>query len=114
MTILRRLAAFVVGGRAALLGPATLMFDVAPGTCSVFDDARGVQIRCLAGRLWLTHEGQYEDIELRPGDIAQIGFEGKTLVLATESARFAAHGAWRPASPGTAASLSAAIEGLPA
>lgn len=109
MTILIRLATLVFPSHAPL-GLATLTFDAAAGTCSVFDGARGVQVRCLAGCLWVTQEGQYQDIELHRGGATQITCDGKTLVTTIKPARFAVHGAWRTG-PGRGPALATPVTG---
>ena len=51
---------------------------------SLDGDARGVEVRCLAGTLWLTQIGQ--DHILRRGDTLQISRAGKVVVTAFSAA----------------------------
>lgn len=50
-------------------------------------DAAGVGITCLAGRLWITQEGDGRDFVLGPGQSLRIARAGLTLVSAIESSR---------------------------
>jgi len=47
-------------------------------------DAAGVVLTSLAGRVWLTMEGDTRDIDLRPGVAYTIERDGLTLVSALE------------------------------
>ncbi|MBI2311292.1 MAG: DUF2917 domain-containing protein [Betaproteobacteria bacterium] len=51
------------------------------------DGARGVTLRCLSGRLWITEEGGGGDVFLAAGEFHRIGHGGVTLIEALEPAQ---------------------------
>ncbi|HLA36393.1 MAG TPA: DUF2917 domain-containing protein [Rhodocyclaceae bacterium] len=66
--------------------------------------AKGVWIECLAGRIWLTVEGNVGDIVLAPGEFYRVENNGLTLVeglpqgaarLLTETAATPRATSWR-------------------
>lgn len=48
----------------------------------VLEDALGTQVSCLRGALWLTQEGQEDDVVLESGDSIALSSNGVTLVTA--------------------------------
>lgn len=64
-------------------------FDLAlaPGELLRLDAAHAVEVRCDAGRLWITEEAQPRDVWLRAGERATLAGCGVTLVEATEASR---------------------------
>ncbi len=51
-------------------------------------DARGSLVLCLSGTLWLTQEGDLQDIVLEAGDEARIGHDGLSILSALGDSRF--------------------------
>jgi hypothetical protein len=49
--------------------------------------ARGTQVLCLEGELWVTQDGDREDYLVRPGETLAIATDGPAIVQATRSAR---------------------------
>ena len=45
-------------------------------------DAKGARVQCLSGALWITEEGQADDVVLREGRCLVVGHAGLTLILA--------------------------------
>ena len=48
--------------------------------------ARGVEVRALEGRVWLTEEGSPEDVFLGAGDAHTIGNNGRVVIQADRDA----------------------------
>ena len=46
------------------------------------ESGEGVQVRCEAGRLWITREEDAEDVWLRDGESALVDARGLTLIEA--------------------------------
>ncbi|MGH8618143.1 MAG: DUF2917 domain-containing protein [Burkholderiales bacterium] len=59
-------------------------------------DAAGAAVTCLAGRLWITQEGDARDFVLAPGESLRIARGGLTLVSAVESSRLSVTASRRP------------------
>ena len=53
------------------------------------DDARGTLVRCLAGSLWVTQDGDRDDHLLRVGESMRIERDGPTVVQAMTGSRLA-------------------------
>jgi len=48
-------------------------------------NAKGVQVACLCGTLWITQENSKTDVILTPGQCVVIGSPGLTLVTALKA-----------------------------
>ena len=64
-------------------------FDLAlaPGELLRLDAAHAVEVRCEAGRLWITEEAQARDVWLRAGERATVAGRGVAVVEAAEPSR---------------------------
>jgi hypothetical protein len=49
-------------------------------------DGRGMSMRCLAGSLWVTQDGDPRDIVLTPGETFTLDRDGLAIVYATADA----------------------------
>ena len=55
-------------------------------------DAKGTQICCQSGSLWVTQEGEIKDAVLAPGEALTIANAGLTLITALHSSALALTG----------------------
>jgi hypothetical protein len=64
------------------------------------EGARGLQVRCESGRLWITEEGRLEDVVLEAGQSTTLLLQGRALVRALAESRVAVErGNVQPAFP---------------
>lgn len=60
---------------------------LAPGAVLRLAPARGLEVACEAGHLWITEEGQPCDVWLAPGQRVRLVGEGVAVVEAKGEAR---------------------------
>lgn len=51
--------------------------------------ARGLRIRCMAGRIWVTIAGRFDDVFLGEGESMDVLHSGVTLLEALHASRIA-------------------------
>lgn len=81
----------------------TVIWELAPGEIRVFGEMRGVEVRCLDGRVWMTQYGDDRDVVLEAGRVFEPGLSSVVVISTTCGARIALHGvaaAPRPARRG--------------
>ena len=67
--------------------PRTGAIDMAAGELLRLEGARGMEVRCEAGHLWITEEAQPDDVWLAPGQRVRLAGDGLALVEAKQRAR---------------------------
>jgi hypothetical protein len=65
----------------------TLRIALAAGELLRLDSARGVEIECEAGRVWITEEDSPGDVWLGAGERVRLAGRGLALVEAQRSSR---------------------------
>lgn len=84
------LAAFFHRLQGTLFAPAHAQTDsthtLVKGKTMSLPDARAVQLHCLQGSLWLTHDGDCKDLVLEAGQSYQAERGSRLLVYALSSA----------------------------
>ena len=60
-----------------------------PGQVVTLDDARGVRIRATEGSVWVTYEGNQNDLIVGPGETLVVARNGRTVVQAMQATRVA-------------------------
>ena len=61
--------------------------DLPAGRLLRLEGARGLEVRCEAGHLWITEEAQPDDVWLAPGQRVRLVGDGLALVEAKQDAR---------------------------
>ena len=62
-----------------------------PGQILTIDDARGVHIRPVGAKVWVTEEGDCSDFVVNPGEEFVVSCKGRTVVQAIAEGRRAAY-----------------------
>lgn len=70
-------------------GGETMIRQLAPGECRVLKDMAGVEVRCLAGRVWLTQYGDDRDVVLEAGQVFEYLVSSVVVVSSSSGARVA-------------------------
>ena len=65
------------------------VLSLEPGQVVTLDDARGVRIRATGGTIWVTYEGNCNDLIVEPGRTLVIARNGRTVVQAMQPAHLA-------------------------
>ena len=65
------------------------VLSLQPGQVVTLDDAQGVRIRATCGSIWVTYEGNFNDLIVEPGRTLVIARNGRTVVQAMQPAHLA-------------------------
>ena len=65
------------------------VLSLRPGQVVTLDDAQGVRIRATGGSIWVTYEGNFNDLIIEPGRTLVIARNGRTVVQAMQPAHLA-------------------------
>ena len=56
-----------------------------PGQVLTIDDGRGVHIRPIGAKVWVTEEGDCSDFVVNPGENFVVSHDGRTVVQAIDT-----------------------------
>ena len=56
-----------------------------PGQVLTIDDAKGVHIRPVGAKVWVTEEGDCSDFVVNPGEEFVVSHDGRTVVQAIDT-----------------------------
>lgn len=65
------------------------VLQLEPGQVVTLDDALGVRIRATGGSIWVTYEGNGNDLIVEPGQTLVVARNGRTVVQAMQPAHVA-------------------------
>jgi hypothetical protein len=65
------------------------ILSLEPGQVLTLNDAQGVRIRATSGTVWVTYEGNFNDMIVEPGRTLVIARNGRTVVQAMQPTHLA-------------------------
>jgi len=66
-----------------------VIIELEPHSVLPVREARGGRVQCIDGAVWITEEGNPNDVVLQHGDAHALADEGRTVVQAMGAARIA-------------------------